>query len=384
MNGVIQSIFYNNPDQYPPIVNSIRLLARAGYRVSLLCRDTGQNWQVAYPAEARLARLGTPGTGSWREYLTFVWQVLRQADPQAQVFIGHDAHGLLPARLLAWRYQRPLIYHCHDYFDPRAPLALGGRLVRAFEFRLARTAQLVIVPDQERGAVVTGDLHLRRPPLIVANAPLNMPRGDGGVLQEAIAGHGRRFTQILFRQGRVGAGHGLDMTIRSIPHWQRREWGFIVMGVGEKSYLDHLTELAYACGVNEQFAYLPPVGYDQVAAFTSGAQAGHALYDPIHINNAHITTASNKIMEYLAAGLPVLVSDRPALRALAETYQCGTCADERSPESIAAAVNVLLGDPEQARRWGQNGRQAFEDVFCYERQFAPVLEALKRFKIEKF
>ncbi len=378
MSSVIQSIFYNNPDQYPPIVNSTRLLARAGYRISILCRENGQSWQVTYPPEAQVARLDTRGGGSWREYLLFVRQVLLRSDPRAQVFIGHDAHGLLPARLLAWRYRRPLIYHCHDYFDPRGPLALGGRLVRAFEFRWARTAQWVIVPDQERGAVVARDLHLRQPPVIVANAPLNRPCGDGTVLQKTLVDRDRRFTQILFRQGRVGVGHGLDMTIRSIPYWGNRQWGFVVMGPGDTAYIEHLTELADACGVKEQFVYLPPVGYDQVAALTPGAQAGHALYDPIHINNVHITTASNKIMEYLAAGLPLIVSDRPALRALVETYRCGVCADERSPESIAAAVNALLGDPAQARRWGWNGRRAFEEIFCYERQFAPVLEALKR------
>ncbi len=82
-------------------------------------------------------------------------------------------------------------------------------------------------------------------------------------------------------------------------------------------------------------------------------------------------------MEYLAAGLPVLVSDRPGLRKLIETYDCGITADESSPESIAHAVNTLLGDPDLARRRGQNGRRAFEEVFCYERQFAPVREVLE-------
>ena len=82
-------------------------------------------------------------------------------------------------------------------------------------------------------------------------------------------------------------------------------------------------------------------------------------------------------MEYAAAGLPLIVSDRPALRQLVETYECGVCADERSPVSIAVAVNTLLGDSDLAQRLGQNGRRAFEEVFCYERQFAPVLEALQ-------
>jgi glycosyltransferase involved in cell wall biosynthesis len=79
----------------------------------------------------------------------------------------------------------------------------------------------------------------------------------------------------------------------------------------------------------------------------------------------------------MAAGLPLLVSERPDLRAFVETYGCGLTADESSPESIAAAVNVLLGDPDLARRLGEAGARASRKEFNYESQFAPVLEAFR-------
>jgi glycosyltransferase involved in cell wall biosynthesis len=124
---------------------------------------------------------------------------------------------------------------------------------------------------------------------------------------------------------------------------------------------------------------LPPVGYDRVPEFTVGADVGHALYDPIHINNVHISTASNKIMEYMASGLPLLVSDAPALRSLVKRHGCGVTANEVDPLSIAAAINSLLGKPDRAGRMGRAGRRAFEQVFCYERQFAPALEVFRGF-----
>ena len=373
---LIEAIFYNNPDEYPPIINSTRLLARAGYKVSILCRDNGQRWSVTYPQEAFLTRLDARSGGSWREYLGFVVRALRLADRRAQVFVGHDMHGLLPARLLAWRYRRPLIYHCHDFAESGRPLPLGSRMVSLFERRFARTSDLVIVPDRERGMVVARELRLQQQPLIVANAPLSTTRGDGSDLCRALAERGRPFSQVVWRQGRVGKGHGIEMTIRSLPLWRSHEWGLVVMGPSEPAYIEYLRTVAQSCGVAEQFVYFPPVGYDQVANFTPGAQIGHALYEPLHVNNLHIATASNKIMEYMAAGLPIIASDRPALRQLLETYQCGICADEQSPESIAVAVNALLGDPDLAQRQGQNGRSAFESVFCYERQFASVLAAM--------
>jgi glycosyltransferase involved in cell wall biosynthesis len=381
---LVQAIFYNNPDQYPPIINSTRLLTQAGLGVEILCRDNGETWNISYPAEVQVRRIDTRSNSSWREYVGFLIGVLRAGNDKTMAFVGHDAHGLLPAWLLARRFRRPLIYHCHDYIDNHSSLnTIGLRLIAQFQRRFARMADLVIVPDAERGNVISSELRLKRPPMIVANAPLNRALVSGEALRNALASHGRYYKRILFRQGRIGVGHAIETTIRSIPHWSSPQWGFVVMGLSDSSYIDRLHRLAVSLGVKDQFVILPPVGYDQVAQFTFGADLGHALYEPIHINNVHITTASNKIMEYMEAGLPLMVSDTPSLRRLVDNYRCGVTADERSPEGIAAAVNTLLANPDKARQMGAAARQAFEKELCYERQFAPVIEALRNLSLHR-
>ena len=371
----IQAVTYYDPDTYPPIVNSARLLAQRGFTLDLFCRDIGDRWAVSYPSQVHLHRIKAGAQGTWFEYPFFVADVLRRGGAKASLFVGHDMYGLLPARLLASRYCRPLVYHCHDFAERDRPLHIGGRIVRAFEQRFARTADLVIVPDAERGAVVARELGLVRPPLIVANAPLLRPSATGDALQRALRQRGVDFQRVVLRQGRIGAGHAIEATVRSIPYWASESWGFVVMGIGKTTYWERLETLAQALGIEHRFVILPPVGYDQVAQFTPGADVGHALYEPIHMSHATPTTSSNKMMEYMAAGLPLLVSDIPSLRALVERYQCGITADQESPESIAVAVNALLGDPARARQMGAAGRQAFEQVFCYERQFGPAVDA---------
>jgi glycosyltransferase involved in cell wall biosynthesis len=162
-------------------------------------------------------------------------------------------------------------------------------------------------------------------------------------------------------------------------HWANPGWGFVLMGQAEADYLNHLRALVCELGVERRFVVLPPVGYDEVAQFTEGADVGHALYRPAHINNVYIATASNKIMEYMAAGLPLLVSDTPATRALVEKYGCGVAADEESPEALGAAVNRLLGDRTAAKRMGAAAARAFDEEFSYRRQFSPVLNAYNGF-----
>ena len=314
---------------------------------------------------------------SWLALGTFLTEVLRRADRDADLFLGYDMHGFLAARLLATLYRRPLVYHCHDYTLTGTAMTLGARCVKGFEQRYACSADLVIVPDRERGEVMRQELRLTCPLLTVANAPVHRCDSSGETLSEALSAKGKSFSRVVLRQGRIGPGHGIEATLRSIPLWTSRQWGFAVMGPGKSDYIHSLALLAEALGVSQQFAILPLVSYDKLPLYTSGAHVGHALYEPIHVNNMYITTASNKLMEYMAAGLPVLVSDRPGMRAFVEAHRCGVTADEGAPESIAAAVNALLGDPDLAHCLGAAGIKAFEVEFNYEHQFAPVLESFR-------
>jgi glycosyltransferase involved in cell wall biosynthesis len=376
-NQTLTAIFYNNPDEYPPIINGVRLLAQAGWQVHLFCRDNGKEWNVVYPSEVRVERIRADQKSSWREYFGFLRRVMLRNHKHSRLFVGHDMHGLLPARLLASRFRRPLVYHCHDFADRNLSAPLGSRVVRAFEQRFARSANLLIVPDKERAFVMEAALRTKHPALIVANAPLRQPANQSELLRRTLAASGKQFDKILLRQGRIGVGHAIEATVRSIPFWANQKWGFVAMGYGEMEYLNHLVSVAQRLGIGERFVILPPVSYDRVTGYTVGADAGHALYDPITFSHAHPATASNKIMEYMAAGLPLLVSDTTALRELVETFQCGITANESVPESIAEAVNTLLADSDFAYRMGRAGKQAFEKVFCYERQFAPAVAMIR-------
>lgn len=381
MRGFIQGFFYNNPDNYPPIINGARLLAKAGWHVELFCRDDGKRWDVSYPPEVQVQRIKAEGN-SWQEYFAFVREAVRRGR-HASVYLGHDMHGFVPARVLATRYHRPLVYQCHDFSQRTPGEALGGRIVRRFERRFARTASLVVVPDAERAKVITAELKLRTSPVVAANAPLSRSIARHNSLRTALASLDHNFDRIIFRQGRIGPGHAIEATVRSLPFWNSRRWAFVIMGLCDNDYVEHLASIARQLGVQGQFVILPPVGYDQVASFTADADVGHALYEPLHVNNVHITTASNKIMEYMSAGLPLLVSKQPALKNLVSEYGCGLAADENSPESIAASINTLLARDHVLGEMGAAGLQAFENVFCYERQFAPVIESISRLAHEE-
>src|SRR2546429_4534479 len=159
---IVQAFFYNNPDNYPPIINGVRLLAKAGWRVELYCRDDGKDWNVAYPEAVKIERLKFNGKASWRTYLSFCREATRRGKSAASVFIGHDTHGLVPARLLAARYKRPLVYHCYDYADNSYRQTITSRMLNSLQFLCARSAGLVTVPDKGLAQLLGKDLRFRQ------------------------------------------------------------------------------------------------------------------------------------------------------------------------------------------------------------------------------
>lgn len=377
---LVQAYCYHDPDFYPPIINAIRLLCRAGFDVELYCRETGQPHQISYPPEAKVIRLDIRSKGSLSQFFAFLRATTGRARRDVAFFWGHDMHGFIAARLAAWRRRRPLVYHNHDYAEA-GWMTAGAHVVHTLERCFARTADVIVIPDAARAAVIARDLGLHQLPLVAANAPLLTPLVRRHALRDTLHARGYRFDKVVFRQGKIGHGHGIEATIRSMPAWQRRDWGFVVMGLSDPGYVRSLEQLAHEVGVASQFVALPPVNYDEILHYTPDADVGHALYEQTHNSNIYIGTASNKAMEYLAAGAPLLVSPNKKLMELVSSGRCGAWADETDPASIAHAVNGLLGDEGKRAEMGRAARRAFETEFCYERQFAPVLERMRSLAI---
>lgn len=381
----IQSVFYANPDHYPPMINSAALFAQHGISQQIFCRGYVRPWfptqTASYTATTQVVRIADQRRSSFANYANFLRQVLKQASSQADAFIGYDLHGFLPARLLAARYRKPLVYHSHDYVENSSQRAsLSIFLLKQFERVFARTADIVIVPDQTRAEFMTRELRLKTPPLVVANCPLTPPDPADNRLQQALNERNKQFERIVFRQGVVGRAHALEVTIRSMPLWENSGWGFVLLGPCEPAYQQELEKLAASLGVRDRLVILPPVPYNEVMQYTVGAHLGHALYEPAHVNNRFITTASNKTMEYQAAGLPLLLSGSPSDHALLAKYQHGLLADVTSPEAIASAVNAILGDEQRAQAMRQRSFRAFSREYNYAHQYAPVLEKLHALK----
>ena len=89
-----------------------------------------------------------------------------------------------------------------------------------------------------------------------------------------------------------------------------------------------------------------------------------------------------KMFEYMSAGIPVIASDFPLWREIVVGSQCGVCVDPMNPHEIARAIDLLVNDPERARRMGENGRAAIRDRYNWSAEERKLLRLYGELSME--
>lgn len=103
----------------------------------------------------------------------------------------------------------------------------------------------------------------------------------------------------------------------------------------------------------------------------AGCRLGLAL---LHPDPNYVDSQPTKVFEYMALGLPVIVSDFPLYRAIVERHDCGVAVAPTDPAAIAAAIRSLIEDPERCRRMGDNGRRAVQATYSWDAEARTLLD----------
>ncbi len=285
---------------------------------------------------------------SWR--LPWVWAGLRV---RADVYHAHDFNTLRIAHACARRRGAALVYDSHELWVEwhatagGAPPDIAAAWTRV-EGRLARQADLVVTVSDGIAAELAR-MHEIPTPLVVRNCASvgRIVRTDR--LRKSIGGPADR--PVLLAQGGFVPGRGLDRIVAAAALVPSAD--FVLMG-HDSPYKAGLAGVAEGAP-HGNVHVLPYVSLDDLWEFTCSADVGFVLTQPVCLSYA--LSESNKVYEYLAAGLPVVASPIENHRRLAEETGALTLVDPTDPAAIARAVGDLLAEPERMSRMGAAGRR---------------------------
>jgi len=90
------------------------------------------------------------------------------------------------------------------------------------------------------------------------------------------------------------------------------------------------------------------------------ADVGLALYQPLPGFQYSPGENAVKVIEYMAAGIPVVTADFPGLRAFVQEAGAGLVVRSDDASAVAEAINRLRADRDLAVTLGARGRELFE------------------------
>jgi spore maturation protein CgeB len=90
----------------------------------------------------------------------------------------------------------------------------------------------------------------------------------------------------------------------------------------------------------------------------------------------HMAGASNKPFDYMAAGLPLLVSDRPDWYEMFVVPGYARACNPGDPDSIATALTWFLEHQAERCAMAARGRARIETDWNYDAAFEPVMRSL--------
>jgi glycosyltransferase involved in cell wall biosynthesis len=110
----------------------------------------------------------------------------------------------------------------------------------------------------------------------------------------------------------------------------------------------------------EKVNFLGYLNRNEISATFARSKAGIVGLHPV---SNYLDSLPVKMFEYMIAGLPVIASNFPLWETIINTNKCGICIDPLSPEEISDAIRYILENPEEARRMGENGKQAVREKY---------------------
>lgn len=318
-------------------------LFNAGYEVCLIALES----QTCVPNGVEVISIPKP-THRWERFFLTTYAVYRIALQQrADYYHFHDPE-FLPFALLLKLLGKKVIYDIHEDLPrlllfrawiPSSVLKLLCWAVEKFENFAARHFDALVCATD---TIAKRFSALHKKVVVVRNYPV-LANFDLHVVHQHFSG--KNFCYI----GGISQARG---TYEMVLAAASAEVELLLAGPFEHEKLFSQTQQMPEW---KRVEYLGVLNKEEVRKVLARSLAGLVLFLPAP---NHINAIPNKMFEYMAAGLPIIASHFPLWNEIIQKYQCGISVNPHDVHEIAQAMKWVVEHPTEAKRMGENGREA--------------------------
>lgn len=322
----------------------------------------------------------------WRFYaeynLRLLWRLLGE---QCDVVWANDT-DTLPACWLAARLRRKcLVMDSHEIF-PEVPELVGRNGVK----RVWEMFEKLLLPRCDANITVCqslADYYRQRYGVemtVVRNVPDcgSRPSDLDHEPQSEDSGVGGQKLKMLLYQGAVNVGRGIDWAIEAVGRLPQCR--LVVAGVGD--VMEEMQTLAATKPWRDRIVFLGRLLPADLERLTPQASVGLVMLEDRGLNYHY--ALPNRIGDFVAAGVPMVVSDLPEMAAVVRRFGVGEVmkSGKRRVESeVCFEVQALVEAIERvmAREWSDEDFAEARADMDWNNEKQKLLAVFQKLKVEK-
>lgn len=296
----------------------------------------------------------------WRQRFSAAYKAAKTAaDQPADLYHFHDPELLLPMARTFRHSQRAIVFDAHEWYGAtiRQDRGIYGRVasqlysaVESYALRslsgvVSVTPQIVARYEKRvpHVALVRNFVDMDKILEVVPDLPPTVP---GRLL----------FSGTLDQKSLFPLAEAIKLLADDYPELQVHLAGSFISERFQQELEDHWHHF----GVSDRLQYLGRLPHKELLAYASRCMMGLVLFWPWE--NVKVALP-NKLFEYMAVGLPVIVPDLPNQREIVEKEQCGLWCDTSDAHSIAATIRSALENSAAFPLMRVNGRTACQERY---------------------
>jgi glycosyltransferase involved in cell wall biosynthesis len=276
---------------------------------------------------------------------------------KADVLVSNDL-DTLPAVYLASKIKKTvLIYDSHEYFT-EVPELKNRKLVR----RIWEKIESRMLPHIHFSSTVSpsiADAYRKKYGIhmqVIRNLPFRKLAKAAPEFRLR-----KQSEKIILYQGVLNMGRGLEMVIEAMQYTENT----VLVIIGQGDVETELKELTLSLGLAERVSFTGRITPEKLFDYTVQADLGISLEEDLGLN--YRFALPNKVFDYIQAGVPLLVSDLPELKALVLQYDVGAINNSKTSTELGVLFNHILGDEAKIQAWKLNLKKAAAEL-CWENE----------------
>lgn len=296
---------------------------------------------------------------------------------KTDLVVSNDLDSL-PACYYAFRIKRmfggrtKLLHDCHEYFRG-VPELVGRksttRIWKAIEDHIF--PKLKYVTSVNKSVADMYGSEYSKHILVIRNVPFRaksvLPAGK----EKYGIGAGEK---IILYQGSVNVERGLEEAIQAMKYL-RTDAKLVIAGTGD--VFDSIRQFAKDQKVGGKVVFLGQIPFQELPPLTRMADLGLSIEKDVSLNYHY--ALPNKFMDYIQAGVPVLISPFPEMKAIVDKYYIGETIENHDPRHLASRMDAMLMNEGRMELYRQNMALAADEL-CWENEVRVLKNLLDEIK----